>query len=71
MFEFFDQIGSFLSGIVDFIVTIFENLVMFFQMIATSFSFIIEVCSILPVPIKAGCVAIIAVSVIYLIVGRE
>lgn len=71
MFEFFDQIGSFLSGVVDFIVTLFENLVMFFQMIASSFTFILEVCAVLPTPIKAGCIAIIAVSVIYLIVGRE
>lgn len=70
MFEFFDQIGSFLGSVVDFIVMLFEQLVNFFKIIISSFTFVIEVCAVLPVPVKAGCLCIVAVSVIYLVINR-
>ena len=70
MFQFFDQLGNFFGSIVNFVVTIFEQLINFFQIIFKSFSFLIDICLRLPVPLQAGCLAIIAVSVIYLVVGR-
>lgn len=70
MFEFFDQIGSFLGSVVDFVVMLFEQLVNFFKIIISSFTFVIEVCAVLPVPVQAGCLCIVAVSVIYLVINR-
>lgn len=70
MFQFFDQLGNFFGSIVNFVVNLFSHLVNFFEIIFTSFSFLINICLRLPVPLQAGCLAIIAVSVIYLVVGR-
>lgn len=70
MFAFFDQIGSFFGSIIDFVVTLFSQLVSFFQIIFTSFTFLIDICASLPVPIQAGCLCMIGVSVIYLVIGR-
>ena len=70
MFQFFDQIGSFLGSAVDFVVNLFSQLVNFFRIIGSSFTFLIEVCAKLPVPVQAGCLCIIAVCVIYLVIGR-
>lgn len=71
MFAFFEQLGSSIAAVFDFIVSMFKNLISFFQIIGTSMSFIIQVIDVLPVPIKAGCLCIIGVSVIYLIIGRS
>lgn len=70
MFAFFDQIGGLLSSVIDFIVTLFEQLIAFFQIVFTSFSFVIQICAALPTPIKAGCLCMVAVAVIYLVIGR-
>lgn len=70
MFQFFDQIGNFLNSIVDFCVNFFTNLVNFFRMIYTALSFLVNVCSSLPLPVQAACLCIISMSVIFLIVGR-
>lgn len=70
MFQFFEQIGQFLGSIVDFVVNFFTNLVNFFKMIFSALSFLVEICAALPVPVQAACIAIISMSVIFLIVGR-
>lgn len=70
MFQFFDQVGSFLGSIVDFVVNFFTNLVNFFKMIFSSLSFLVEICVALPLPVQAACLAIISISVVFLIVGR-
>lgn len=70
MFEFFDQIGNIISSVVGFVVTLFEQLVNFFKILFSSFAFVVEVCAVLPAPIKAGCLCIVAVSVIYLVINR-
>lgn len=70
MFAFFDQIGQLIGSVINFIVTIFTNLVNFFRMIMTSCLFLFEVCAALPVPVQAACMAICGAAVIYLIVGR-
>ena len=71
MFAFFEQLGSSIAAVFEFIVSMFKNLISFFQIIGTSMTFIIQVADILPAPIKAGCLCIIGVSVIYLIIGRS
>ena len=70
MFAFFEQISDSIAAVFDFIVSLFKNLISFFQIIASSMSFVVQVIDILPVPIKAGCLCLIGVSVIYLIIGR-
>ena len=70
MFQFFEQIGEFLGSIVDFIVSFFTNFINFFRMIYSALIFLIEICAALPVPVQAACIAIISMSVIFLIVGR-
>lgn len=70
MFQFFEQIGNFLGSIVDFIVNFFTNLFNFFTMIFSSLSFLVEICVALPLPVQAACLAIISMSVVFLIVGR-
>ena len=71
MFAFFEQLGSSIAAVFDFIVSMFKNLISFFQIIGTSMSFIVQVVDVLPSSIKAGCLCIIGVSVIYLIIGRS
>lgn len=70
MFQFFEQIGDFLGSIVDFVVSFFTNLINFFTMVFSSLSFLIEICAALPLPVQAACLAIISISVVFLIVGR-
>lgn len=70
MFAFFDQVGNIISSVVDFVVTLFSQLVNFFKILLSSFNFLIEVCSALPAPVKAGCLCMVAVSVIYLVINR-
>ena len=70
MFAFFDQIGSLIGSVIDFIVNLFTNFVKFFQMIFTSLSFLVEICAALPLPVQGACLCVISVSVVYLIVGR-
>lgn len=70
MFTFFEQISNFLGNAIDFIVSFFTNLVNFFKMIFTSFSFLLQICASLPVPVQAACICMISAAVIYLIVGR-
>lgn len=70
MFQFFEQIGEFLGSIVDFVVSFFTNLINFFTMVFSSLSFLIEICVALPLPVRAACLAIISISVVFLIVGR-
>ena len=70
MFQFFEQIGEFLGSIVDFVVSFFTNLINFFTMVFSSLSFLIEICVALPLPVQAACLAIISISVVFLIVGR-
>lgn len=70
MFQFFDQLGNLISSVIDFIVTLFSQLVMFFKMLFSSLTFLIEICQALPVPVMGACICIICVSVVYLIVGR-
>ena len=71
MFAFFEQIASSIEAVFEFVVSLFKNLISFFQIIATSMTFIVQVVDVLPVPIKAGCLCIIGVAVIYLIIGRS
>lgn len=71
MFAFFEQLGSSIAAVFDFIVSMFKNLISFFQIIGTSMSFIVQAIDILPAPIKAGCLCMIGVAVIYLIIGRS
>lgn len=70
MFTFFEQIGGFFAGIVDFIVMLFEQLVNFFKIIVESLSFVVKVVGYLPGPIQGGCLCIIGVSIIYLVINR-
>lgn len=70
MFQFFDGIGKLLGSIVDFVVNFFSNLVNFFRMVFSSLSFLVEICAALPLPVQAACLAIISISVVFLIVGR-
>lgn len=70
MFPFFEQIGNFLGNAIDFVVSLFSNLVSFFQIIFTSFTFLVDICVALPAPIQAGCLCMVGVSVIYLVIGR-
>lgn len=71
MFKFFDQFSDAFSSIIDFFVGIFKFLVSFFQIISQSVTFLFDVVAVLPVPIMAGVLCIISVSIIYLIVGRK
>ena len=70
MFTFFEQIGGFLTGIVDFIVMLFGQLVNFFKILFASLSFVVEVVGYLPAPIQGGCLCIIGISIIYLVINR-
>lgn len=70
MFSFFEQIGGFLTVIVDFVVMLFEQLVNFFKIMAASLSFVVQVVGYLPGPIQGGCLCIIGVSIIYLVINR-
>lgn len=71
MFKFFDQVGESIAAVFEFVVNIFKNLVAFFQIIGSSLSFVVQVVDVLPTPVKAGILAMIGVSVIYLIIGRD
>lgn len=70
MFTFFDQIGNLIGSVVGFVVTLFKQLVSFFQILYASLMFVIEVCAVLPGPVKAGCLAVVSICVIFLIVNR-
>lgn len=70
MFAFFDEVSNIISSVINFVVTLFEQLVNFFRILFTSFSFVIDICAALPLPIRAGCLCIVAVAVIYLIINR-
>lgn len=71
MFAFFEQLGSSIAAVFDFIVSMFKNLISFFQIIGVSMGFIVQAVDVLPSPIKAGCLCMIGVAVIYLIIGRS
>lgn len=70
MFEFFDQIGQFLGSVVDFVVSLFTNLINFFTMVYQALVFVIDICAALPGPVQAAAFCIICAAVIFLIVGR-
>lgn len=71
MFKFFDQVGDSIAAVFEFIVNIFKNLFSLFEIIGTSFGFVIEVAQVLPGPVKGGILAMIGVSVILLLLGRN
>lgn len=70
MFAFFDQISSLISSVIDFVVTIFENLIRFFQMLFSSLSFVVQMCAALPTGVQAAALCLVCASVVFLIVGR-
>lgn len=70
MFAFFDQIGTLLGSIVDFITSLFTNSIYFFNMISKSVSFVLQLAYLLPTPIVVAFCCMIAVSLVYLVVGR-
>lgn len=71
MFKFFDQIGDSIAAVFEFVVNIFKNLLSLLQIVSTSLSFVIQVADVLPGPVKGGILAMIGVSVIYLVIGRD
>ena len=71
MFNFFDQVGDSIAAVFEFIVNIFKNLFSLFETIGTSFRFVIQVAEVLPAPVKGGILAMIGVSVILLLLGRN
>lgn len=70
MFAFFDQIGSLFGSVIDFLTGLFRNLGFFLDMILSSVSFLSQLVVLLPTPIVLAFSCLIAVSLVYLVVGR-
>lgn len=70
MFEFFDGLVSLLSSIISFIVNFFTGLLSLFKMIGTSLVFITECIGYLPPFLIVFVTAIIAYSVIMMIINH-
>lgn len=71
MTQFMGSISETLQAVVSFFTDLINYIIEFFKMITSSVVFMYEIVEALPVPVKAGALCIISVSVIYLIVGRE
>lgn len=74
MFEFLrnfaDQIGQFFSKIWDILVFIFEELTQFFKLIKPAVNFFQTLLTSLPPVYLIFGIAILAVLIIYIIIGR-
>lgn len=70
IFSFFEQIGTFLTSIVDAVIFVIQSIVDFFATITTGFNFLNLFVAYLPGEIAFGFVLLLSTSILYLIVGR-
>ncbi len=71
IFDIIKKIGDFFTSIVDFIVTLFEDLVKFIKMLGIFVAKIPEWFSWLPAPVLALIVILIGVVVLLRVLGRD
>lgn len=70
IFSFFEQIGIFITSIVDAVIFVIQSLVNFFATITFGFTYLNEFIAYLPGEITLGFSVLLSTSIIYLIVGR-
>lgn len=71
MLDFFKGFGEILSGIIDFVIGLVEDLVYTVQLVGSVVARIPSYFSWIPAPVLAIIISIFAVVVIYKIIGRE
>lgn len=70
MFEFFDQVLSFLTSVYTFFVNMIENLILLFEMVGLAISLPPQLVGYMPPFIGTAVLLAVAIWVVKLIVGR-
>lgn len=71
IFDILKKIGDFFTSIIDFIVTLFEDIVKFIKMLGVFASKIPDWFSWLPSPVLALIVTLVGVVILIRVLGRD
>lgn len=71
MFNFFSSIFEFIEMILDFVISSIEGLISVVINVVRASGFLLECVAFLPPQLVAAAGAVIGISVVYMIVGRD
>lgn len=71
MFKFFASIFDFIEMMLDFLISTVEGLIDVVINVVAASGYLLQCIAFLPAPLIAAAGAVIGVSVVYMIVGRD